>query len=102
MDDEHRQIVLGVSRQNWHVLPQLEEVLDKNKILSAQRTTVILKEPEVIISFDSGERRGQVDDAQTSSKTFASDFVAEFGLEDKPEDLYSEAEHATMGRRLGG
>lgn len=51
---------------------------------------MIVKQPEVIISFDTGEQRHESDKLQSSSKNLAAEFVRAFGLEDKPEDLYSE------------
>lgn len=88
-DKEMRPVVLGVARQSWHILPQIEEQLEKNKLPLDARSALLPKEPEVIISFDSGERRNEVDQFQSSSKNLAADFVRAFGLEDKPEDLYS-------------
>lgn len=87
--EELRPVLLGVSRHSWHVLPQIQDLLERNKITQEPKQAIIASEPEVIISFDSGERRTQVDKYQGSSKNLAADFVQAFGLEDDPEDLYS-------------
>lgn len=88
-EDESRQVILGVSRQSWHILPQLEILLEQSKITQEPRDALIAQQPEVVISFDSGEQRNEVDQLQSNSKTLAADFVRAFGLEDRPEDLYS-------------
>lgn len=90
-DDEMRRMVLGVSRQNWHILPQTEELLESNKLPEEARGTLLLRQPEVIISFDTGEQRNEIDQFQSSSNNLAAEFVRAFGLEDKPEDLYSKS-----------
>lgn len=89
MADERRQLVFGVSRQSWHMLPELERLLEENKLATGDDTAGMLNEPEIRISFDGGESRSQVDRAQTSGSKLAAEFVTSFGLEDNPEDLFS-------------
>jgi hypothetical protein len=91
-EDELRQVIWGVSRQNWHILPKIDEFLERNKLPEGSRGTLLPQQPEVVISFDTGEQRHEIDRLQSSSNNLAADFVRAFGLEDRPEDLYSKPE----------
>lgn len=91
-EDEVRQVVWGVSRENWHILPKIEAFLEKNKLPDESRGALVPQQPEVVISFDTGEQRHEIDRLQSSSNNLAADFVRGFGLEDKPEDVYSKPE----------
>lgn len=88
-DSEHKDIVLGIHRKAYDILPSIEKQFASQPTMQQHDITA---QPACYIGIDNGAQRTEDNEQMEEDDTadLGPDFVREFGLEEDPHDLYGE------------